>query len=1002
MVGATVVGGVVVVVEAIVVIGANVVAGASGGGVAADAWLAHAPTSTVSRAARAGRSAESGFTPKTVPFTDQNTVRLRASAQRGGTGSSHPDADKELMMEKWVYRFDEVEEAEASVGNDWDEVRGLLGGKGANLGEMSRIGVPVPPGFTITTRACNAYLDAGDQFPEGLVEQLESALSTIEESLGKTFGSADSPLLVSCRSGAKFSMPGMMDTVLNIGINDAVIDGMAEAFGDERFVYDAYRRLIQMFGSVVMGVDDHAFERVLTDARAAAGVDSDSDLGVEDFKAIVEKFKAIIEDETGQPFPQDPKDQLMMAVEAVFKSWNGKRAIDYRNAAKIPHDLGTAVNVQTMVFGNMGSASGTGVAMSRNATTGEPHLEGDYLMNAQGEDVVAGIRITDPIAKLADDMPEAYAEFDAIAKSLEAHYRNMQDMEFTIEKGKLWLLQTRDGKRTAQAAVRIAVDMVDEGMISKDEALMRVEPDHVDFFLHPQFNADAKDAAVEDGKQIALGLNVSPGAAVGRVAFDPDLAEQWAKDGEDVILGRPETKPDDVHGMLAANGIVTSRGGRTSHAALVARQFGKPAVVGAHELDIDVAARTMTVDGIVVNEGDWLSVDGTTGQVFLGQVETDIPDIDDPYLTRILTWADERRDLDVWANADYPVDAERARAYGARGIGLCRTEHMFFEPDRLPIVQQMILADDQGKREEYTFSLLPHQRADFAGLFRAMDGYPVVIRLIDPPLHEFLPSFEDLTSEIADIRIKLNAGDGDAAALEAALAEKSEMLERVEALKEQNPMLGLRGVRLGILRPELTRMQVRAIIEAACEVTREGVDVHPEIMIPLTSHANELKRQRSVLEQEAKDVMVEQGLEVDYKFGTMIEIPRAALTADQIVEYAEFISFGTNDLTQMTYGISRDDAEGSFLMEYLSQGILADNPFFTIDPDGVGQIMDIALTKAKAARPGIKAGICGEHGGEPRSIALCHDLGLDYVSCSPFRVPIARLAAARAAIAAGK
>ncbi|MEN8234133.1 MAG: pyruvate, phosphate dikinase [Actinomycetota bacterium] len=904
-------------------------------------------------------------------------------------------------MQKWVYRFDEVEEAEASVGNDWDEVRGLLGGKGANLGEMSRIGVPVPPGFTITTQACNAYLDAGEQFPEGLVGQLDDALSTIEAGLGKEFGSADSPLLVSCRSGAKFSMPGMMDTVLNIGINDAVIGGMAEAFGDERFVYDAYRRLIQMFGSVVMDVDDHAFEHVLTDARSAAGVDSDSDLGVDDFKGIVEKFKGIIQAETGRAFPQDPKDQLMMAVEAVFKSWNGKRAIDYRNAAKIAHDLGTAVNVQTMVFGNMGSGSGTGVAMSRNATTGEPHLEGDYLMNAQGEDVVAGIRITDPIAKLGDDMPEAYAEFDAFSKKLEGHYRNMQDMEFTIEKGKLWLLQTRDGKRTAQAAVRIAVDMVQEGMITKDEALMRVEPDHVDFFLHPQFNDESKAVAIEGGKQIALGLNVSPGAAVGMVAFDPDLAEQWAKDGKDVILGRPETKPDDVHGMLAANGIVTSRGGRTSHAALVARQFGKPAVVGAHELDINVAARTMKVDDVVVNEGDWLSVDGTTGEVFLGKVDTKVPDIDDPYLTKILEWADERRELDVWANADYPSDAERARSYGARGIGLCRTEHMFFEPERLPVVQRMILADDQAEREEVTFSLLPHQREDFAGLFRAMDGYPVVIRLIDPPLHEFLPAFEDLTTEIADLRIKLN-GDTSTeaeAALEAEIAEKSAMLERVEALREQNPMLGLRGVRLGILRPELTRMQVRAIIEAACQVTREGVDVHPEIMIPLTSHVNELKRQRGILEKEAKDVMTEQGLEVDYKFGTMIEIPRAALTADQIAEYAEFVSFGTNDLTQMTYGISRDDAEGSFLMDYLSEGILADNPFFTIDPNGVGQIMGIALEKAKATRPEIEAGICGEHGGEPRSIALCHDLGLNYVSCSPFRVPIARLAAAQAAIA---
>jgi pyruvate,orthophosphate dikinase len=596
-----------------------------------------------------------------------------------------------------------------------------------------------------------------------------------------------------------------------------------------------------------------------------------------------------------------------------------------------------------------------------------------------------------------------FAEFSGFSTKLENHYRNMQDMEFTIENGKLWLLQTRDGKRTAQAAVRIAVDMVEEGMISTDEALMRVSPDHVDFFLHPQFNADSKAEAAAAGRQIALGLNVSPGAAVGMVAFDPDLALEWSKEGKDVILGRPETKPDDVHGMLAANGIVTSRGGRTSHAALVARQFGKPAVVGAHELDIDVAARTMSVGDVVVNEGDWLSVDGTTGEVFLGMVETKVPDIDDPWLTKLLGWADDRRELDVWANADYPSDAERARSYGAKGIGLCRTEHMFFEPERLPIVQRMILAEDQAEREEVTFSLLPHQREDFAGLFRAMDGYPVVIRLIDPPLHEFLPGFDELVTEIADLRIKLveTTDAAEQEAINVEIAEKSEMLQRVEALKEQNPMLGLRGVRLGILRPELTRMQVRAIVEAACIVAREGIDVHPEIMIPLTSHVNELKRQRGILEKEAKDVMAEQGLEVDYKFGTMIEIPRAALTADEIAEYAEFISFGTNDLTQMTYGISRDDAEGSFLIEYLAEGILDDNPFFTIDPNGVGQIMGIALEKAKSVRPDIEAGICGEHGGEPRSIALCHDLGLDYVSCSPFRVPVARLAAAQAAIVSG-
>ncbi len=898
------------------------------------------------------------------------------------------------MTEQYVYFFAQNN----AEGNR--TMRDTLGGKGANLAEMAGIGLPVPPGFTVSTDVCGLYFEAGNKIPPEVEEQILTNLRKLEETAGKTFGDAANPLLVSVRSGAKFSMPGMMDTVLNIGINDAVLPGMVEAFGNERFVYDSYRRLVQMFGSVVMDVDDHAFEEVLTEARAAAGVETDSELDVAALSGVLERFKEIVKSETGQDFPQDPNDQLMMAVEAVFKSWNSDRAFAYRNADGIAHDLGTAVNVQAMVFGNMGEGSGTGVAMSRNATTGEPHLEGDYLLNAQGEDVVAGIRRTDPIAKLGDDMPEVYAEFDAFSKKLEDHYRNMQDMEFTIENGKLWLLQTRDGKRTAQAAVRIAVDMVEEGMISTDEALMRVTPDHVDFFLHPQFNSDSKAAAADAGRQIALGLNVSPGAAVGMVAFDPDLALEWADEGKDVILGRPETKPDDVHGMLAANGIVTSRGGRTSHAALVARQFGKPAVVGAHELDIDVAARTMSVGDVVVNEGDWISVDGTTGEVFLGMVETKVPDIDDPWLTKLLGWADDRRRLDVWANADYPSDAVRARSYGAKGIGLCRTEHMFFEPERLPIVQRMILADDPAEREEVTFSLLPHQREDFAGLFRAMDGYPVVIRLIDPPLHEFLPGFDELVVEIADLRIKLigTTDAAESASINAEIAEKSEMLDRVEALKEQNPMLGLRGVRLGILRPELTRMQVRAIFEAACMVAKEGIDVRPEIMIPLTSHVNELKRQRGILEKEAKDVMAEQDTQIDYKFGTMIEIPRAALTADEIAEYAEFISFGTNDLTQMTYGISRDDAEGSFLMEYLSEGILDDNPFFTIDPDGVGQIMGIALEKAKSVRPEIEAGICGEHGGEPRSIALCHDLGLDYVSCSPFRVPVARLAAAQAAI----
>ena len=903
-------------------------------------------------------------------------------------------------MTKWVYNFDEVEQAEAGVGGSWDGVRGLLGGKGANLGEMYRIGVPVPPGFTITTEACNAYLENDESFPADLLDQVATALGRVEGKTEKKFGSPANPLLVSCRSGAKFSMPGMMDTVLNIGMNDEVVEGMLEIFDDPHFVFDSYRRLIQMFASVVMGVREEPFEDVLAEYRERRGVESDSDLPVEDLQEIVVRFKDIVRTYAGREFPAEPNDQLRMAIEAVFRSWNGKRANDYRNAAGIAHDLGTGVNVQTMVFGNMGDGCATGVAMSRNATTGEPKLEGDFLTNAQGEDVVAGIRHTDSIDLLGKEMPTVFGEFRDIAGRLEDHYREMQDMEFTIERGKLWLLQTRDGKRTAQAAVRIAVDMTEEGLISRDEALMRVQPDHVDFFMHPQFAADSKRDAVARNDLLATGLNVSPGAAVGMVAFDPDLAQRWAEEGKPVILARPETKPDDVHGMLAAEGVVTSRGGRTSHAALVARQFGKPAVVGVAAMDIDLSERTLTVDDRIIHEGEWLSLDGTDGQVFSGKLDTRVPDIDDPWLTKLLSWADDVRDLDVWANADYPVDAERARRYGARGIGLCRTEHMFFEPERLPLVQRMITAETRAERIEALDGLLPHQREDFAGLFRVMHGYPVIIRLIDPPLHEFLPSWDQLTSDLADLKIRLRSASTlqEMNSLLEEIDQKTRMLGRVEALREQNPMLGLRGVRLGIMRPSLTRMQVRAIFEAACQVTREGIDVHPEVMIPLTAHVNELARQREVLEEEARAVMKEQGVEIDYKFGTMIEVPRAALTADQIAEYAEFISFGTNDLTQMTYAISRDDAEGGFLIDYLSGGILEDNPFATIDRDGVGQLMEIALEKAKRVRPGLEAGICGEHGGEPRSIALFAELGLDYVSCSPFRVPIARLAAAQAAI----
>ncbi len=895
-------------------------------------------------------------------------------------------------MTKWVYAFGEVDLAEDHVGGDWEDVRALLGGKGANLGEMTRLGVPVPPGFTVSTEACLAYLDQGGEFPDGAWEQIVEALRNVEELTGKRFGDAANPLLLSVRSGAKFSMPGMMDTVLNIGLNDEVVAGFTKLTGDEHFVLDSYRRLIQMFGSVVLGLRDELFEHVLERHRAEAGVATDAELPVERLAAIVEEFRGI-----AARFPDDPVEQLRLATEAVFRSWNGKRARDYRNAAGIAHDLGTAVNIQTMVFGNMGDDSGTGVAMSRNATTGEPVIEGDYLTNAQGEDVVAGIRATKPIAALEAEMPQIYARFAEIARALESHYRDMQDMEFTIEQGKLWILQTRNGKRTAQAAVRIAVDLAEEGLISTTEAVMRVSPDQVDFFLHPQFTA----ASRADAAQLASGLNVSPGAAVGMVAFSADLAERWAKEeGRRVIMVRPETKPDDVHGMLAAEGIVTSRGGRTSHAALVARQFGKPAVVGVADLNIDLAARTMIVGDVEVEEGEWISIDGTTGAVYLGSLDTMIPDIADDWLTKLLGWADELRDLDVRANADYPADAERARRYGAQGIGLTRTEHMFFETDRLPIVRKMIMSESPSEQREALEELLPMQRADFEGLFRAMDGLPVIIRLIDPPLHEFLPSQDELSEVVSDHKLQLTKARtmAEVDGLLEKVAAEQHMLARVRALHEANPMLGTRGVRLGIMLPDLTRMQVRAIFEAACSAARSGVQVKPEVMIPLTSHVNELRVERDVLEAEAKAVMEEQNIEVDYMFGTMIEIPRAALTAAEIAEYAEFFSFGTNDLTQTTFGISRDDAEAGFLIRYLEEEVLTENPFATLDRNGVGQLMRLATEAGRAARPGLEVGICGEHGGDPASIALCHELGLDYVSCSPFRVPIARLAAAQAAV----
>jgi pyruvate,orthophosphate dikinase len=879
-----------------------------------------------------------------------------------------------------------------------------LGGKGAGLAEMTNAGLPVPPGFTIQTEACREYMRTNGVSAE-VDRQMDAALKRLEELQSQKLGKGENPLLVSVRSGAKFSMPGMMDTVLNIGMNDAVVAGIAALTGDARFAYDAYRRLVQMYATVVLGLPHEPFEAELARHRAERGIANDADLAAGDLQAITRAFLALVEAHSGRPFPTDPRQQLALAVEAVFRSWNGKRAIDYRNAAGIAHDLGTAVNIQTMVFGNLGADSATGVLTTRNVTTGEREIEGDWLLNAQGEDVVSGTRATQRIDTLGAALPVAARELVRACGTLERHYRDVQDVEFTVERGKLWILQTRDAKRTAQAAVRIAVDLARERRITRAEAVLRVTPEHVDYFLHPQFPPSVRSAAQKRGDRIATGLNVSPGAASGILAFDADTAERWGRDEKKaVIMVRPETKPDDVHGMLAARGIVTSRGGRTSHAALVARQFGKPAVVGVTALVIDEEARTLTVAGRVLREGDAVSIDGTTGEVFVGRLETVVPEFDDPALLTLLDWADGFRRLGVWANADYPVDAERARRYGAEGIGLARTEHMFFQTERLPIVQKMILAKTDVERDACLAELLPVQRADFDGLFRAMDGAPVTIRLIDPPLHEFLPSHDDLLRDVTEMetrtrlgRTALAAGE-DPLGLAGNLAQKKRLLTAVEGMREANPMLGLRGVRLGIHLPALVRMQVRAILEAACACARDGIKVKPKIMIPLTAHNNELKFEKAVLESEARAVMAEQGRRIPYEYGTMIEVPRAALTAGDIAQQASFFSFGTNDLTQTTFGISRDDAETGFLQEYLAKRILPENPFATLDQAGVGQLMRIGVALGRATRPSLEVGICGEHGGDPKSIDFCHRIGLDYVSCSPFRVPVARIAAAHAAL----
>jgi pyruvate,orthophosphate dikinase len=885
------------------------------------------------------------------------------------------------MTKKWVYLFEE--------GNK--DMRNLLGGKGAGLAEMTNAGLPVPLGFTITTEACNAYFDAGKQFPEGMWDQVLEAMKEVERQAGKKFGDPANPLLVSCRSGARVSMPGMMDTVLNIGLNPETLKGMVELTGNERFAWDAYRRLVQMFGNIVKGVDRHQFETILDEYKARTEGGKDTDLTTDMLKDVVKDFKALYKKELGEDFPDDPYEQMRQATAAVFDSWFGAPATSYRNAEGLAHDWGTAVNVVTMVFGNMGVDSGTGVAFTRNPATGEKKVYGEYLLNAQGEDVVAGIRTPHPIADMAKDMPEQYEQFLKICELLERHYRDVQDMEFTIERGKLWMLQTRTGKRTAAAAVKIAVDMVNEGLITREEALMRVTPAQVDQFLHPRFDPKAVLKAKEKDKLLAVGLNASPGAASGIVIFDADVTEERGKAGEAVILVRPETNPDDVHGMVWAQGILTQHGGMTSHAAVVARGWGKPCVAGCEAIKINPDARKFRVNGKEIKEGDYISINGATGEVFEGSIATIDASFEEEHdLVTLLSWADGVRKLGAWTNADNPQDAARARAFGAEGIGLCRTEHMFFEEERRPTVVKMIMAETDEERQEALNKLLPFQREDFEGIFRAMDGYPVIIRLIDPPMHEFLPPREELIEEVARLRC---SGENPEE-----LAEKQKMLQVVNSLWEVNPMMGVRGCRAGIMYQGLTEMQTRAIIEAACNVAEEGVDVHPEIMIPLTSHINELHVEREKLEKVAKQVIAEKGVALGYKIGTMIEIPRAAITADEIAKYADFFSFGTNDLTQMTYGISRDDAEGKFLLDYVERDILPNNPFEVLDRDGVGVLMKMCVEKGRATKPDLEVGICGEHGGEPSSVEFCHIIGLNYVSCSPFRVPIARLAAAQAAL----
>jgi len=851
------------------------------------------------------------------------------------------------------------------------EMKDLLGGKGANLAEMTGLGVPVPPGFTLTTEACRHYL-ISDELPDGVRSEVDGALARLEKTTGKQFGGSTDPLLVSVRSGAAISMPGMMDTILNLGLNDRSVEGLARASGNERFAWDSYRRFLQMYGDVVLGVEHAAFESILSEVRQASGADTDDGIPADGLQDVVARYKELIERDGSAPFPEAPEDQLWGAIGAVFESWRTPRAIAYRKTYEIPHDLGTGVNVQTMVYGNRGPASGTGVAFTRNAATGERKLFGEFLVNAQGEDVVAGIRDPLSIEQMATYLPGSLEQLQETAERLESHYREMQDLEFTVEDGEMFLLQTRDGKRTARAAVRIAVEMADEGLITREEAVRRVEPERLDEVLHPMVDPDA------DYIPLAIGNPASPGAASGKIVFTARDAVELAEQGESVVLIRNETSPDDFEGMVAAVAIVTARGGKSSHAAVVARGMGKCCVVGTKSLDIDEEERVVRSNGQVAKEGDWITVDGASGEVIPGRIPTVQPEPGE-HFDRLMDWADEIRKLRVRANADNPEDAAAAREFGAQGIGLCRTEHMFFGEERIDAVREMILAVDAQGRKRAIDRLLPMQRSDFEGIFRAMDGLPVTIRLLDPPLHEFLPSESDELERIA-----------------VALGRTVEEVEAaVERLTEANPMLGHRGCRLGFSHPEITQMQARAIFEAALDAQADGIDVQPEVMVPLVGHVGELKNQRSLVDQAAREVFAERDDRIDYLVGTMIELPRACLTSGPIAGEAEFFSFGTNDLTQTTLGLSRDDA-GSFLPLYVEAGVYAKDPFQSLDTVGVGRLMRASVKEGREARPGLKVGICGEHGGDPDSVRFCHGLRMNYVSCSPFRVPVARLAAAHA------